>query len=640
MNEQQSIDEEQQQQNESTFPTDENTEIQEPTKKKIRVDDSIQSSTDQTLQTTIANDENVNVTSDTVESPTSSPTIDIVDTAKPECNASPVVQHTTSINTEIPNAQVANSSAASIATPPAVIDSSSAIASLTPTGNVEQKETTVKSPVTDNEQEQQQSLDAISQLQQLSAAHTQLAQAAVAALTSGNNFPFLANFESSIAAIAAAATSSNDTNKNDAFQHLASASNQSSLQQISPQTSQATQPPPIQPQIQQQGQSHQQVADLTQLQQAEILKRELMNQKVRADNRERKKRWRQQNEERNKDNDLRCRVNKRAHKLFGKEDSEHKQKWIKEEFLKRQQKRKDKERRKGLVDDSLGGSHNNNGNHDGNCNPQAQAAAAAAAAAAVAAINNSNQGLLDLAALMQHLQPHVTIPNLADANYLSLLCNNLGIPAASRSLVGTASSATPSTSTTTDTVSSPSQQKIMNEEISTNTTAADTTPSNMEEDTREDESKDKGILHPFSFQLLEILQQLHQYQPQQVSSDATPQAETSNEFQLDEQRQQTFQGNLGLGDKPEEKLAALLATTLQAAAAAAANNSTEKEENTVLSEIKDETTENNTTIEHEVQQQTHEFLQQQQQQANNNNNTEFPMDAVLTLMQLNAGWRQ
>ncbi|KAI8990806.1 hypothetical protein BDF20DRAFT_3379 [Mycotypha africana] len=32
----------------------------------------------------------------------------------------------------------------------------------------------------------------------------------------------------------------------------------------------------------------------------EILKRELMNQKVRADNRERKKRWRQQNEERSK----------------------------------------------------------------------------------------------------------------------------------------------------------------------------------------------------------------------------------------------------------------------------------------------------------------------------------------------------
>lgn len=47
-------------------------------------------------------------------------------------------------------------------------------------------------------------------------------------------------------------------------------------------------------------------------------------------------------------------MNKRAHKLFGKEDSEHKQKWIEEEFKKRQQKRKEKERRKGFVDTSLG----------------------------------------------------------------------------------------------------------------------------------------------------------------------------------------------------------------------------------------------------------------------------------------------
>ncbi|KAI8335790.1 hypothetical protein BC941DRAFT_429365 [Chlamydoabsidia padenii] len=79
---------------------------------------------------------------------------------------------------------------------------------------------------------------------------------------------------------------------------------------------------------------------------AELLQREISHQKIRADNRERKKRWRELNEERNKDNDLRCRVNKRANKLFGKEESEIKQQWVKEEFMKRQFKRKDKERRK------------------------------------------------------------------------------------------------------------------------------------------------------------------------------------------------------------------------------------------------------------------------------------------------------
>ncbi|KAF9962273.1 hypothetical protein BGZ72_008408 [Mortierella alpina] len=76
------------------------------------------------------------------------------------------------------------------------------------------------------------------------------------------------------------------------------------------------------------------------------LKRDLISEKVRTENRERKKRWREQNEDRNKDNDLRCRVNKRANKLFGKAESEHKTRWIEEEFGKRQMKRKDKERRR------------------------------------------------------------------------------------------------------------------------------------------------------------------------------------------------------------------------------------------------------------------------------------------------------
>ncbi|KAG2196698.1 hypothetical protein INT47_009608 [Mucor saturninus] len=88
---------------------------------------------------------------------------------------------------------------------------------------------------------------------------------------------------------------------------------------------------------------------------------------VRASNRERKKKWRIHNEERNKDNDLRCRVNKRANKLYGPGDNEAKQKWIQDEFEKRRQKRMDKERRKHIVNNvlSVPGSGNPN-NNDGN----------------------------------------------------------------------------------------------------------------------------------------------------------------------------------------------------------------------------------------------------------------------------------
>ena len=109
-----------------------------------------------------------------------------------------------------------------------------------------------------------------------------------------------------------------------------------------------------------------------------------------------------------KDNDLRCRVNKRAHKLFGKEESEHKKKWIDDEFLKRQQKRKDKERRKGLVDDSLSAHH--------------------AIAAATGNTNNGTQNSMDMLNSQIGSQPNIA--GLSDVNYLTLLCNNLGIPAA------------------------------------------------------------------------------------------------------------------------------------------------------------------------------------------------------------------
>ncbi|RUS12515.1 hypothetical protein BC937DRAFT_87673, partial [Endogone sp. FLAS-F59071] len=55
-----------------------------------------------------------------------------------------------------------------------------------------------------------------------------------------------------------------------------------------------------------------------------------------------------------KDNDLRCRVHKRANKLFGKGDSDHKHRWVEEEFGKRQMKRKEKERRKQAVNGAIG----------------------------------------------------------------------------------------------------------------------------------------------------------------------------------------------------------------------------------------------------------------------------------------------
>lgn len=79
-----------------------------------------------------------------------------------------------------------------------------------------------------------------------------------------------------------------------------------------------------------------------------------------------------------KDNDLRCRVNKRANKLYGSQDSPAKQQWVQEEFEKRRQKRMDKERRKHLVNNVLsvpnasnpeahhGASTEDNHNADGN----------------------------------------------------------------------------------------------------------------------------------------------------------------------------------------------------------------------------------------------------------------------------------
>ncbi|PIA13835.1 hypothetical protein COEREDRAFT_94339 [Coemansia reversa NRRL 1564] len=80
---------------------------------------------------------------------------------------------------------------------------------------------------------------------------------------------------------------------------------------------------------------------------------QLVSDRMRQENRERKKRWRELNEERNKDNDLRCRVNKRANQLYGATSSAAKEKWIGEEFERRQHRRKEKElRKRQLISDS------------------------------------------------------------------------------------------------------------------------------------------------------------------------------------------------------------------------------------------------------------------------------------------------
>ncbi|KAF8533074.1 hypothetical protein BDD12DRAFT_528505 [Trichophaea hybrida] len=70
-------------------------------------------------------------------------------------------------------------------------------------------------------------------------------------------------------------------------------------------------------------------------------------ERVREENRERKKRWREVNQDRNKDNDLRCRVTKRAARLYGQQSSPAKSAWIASEFNKRKQKREQKEKARG-----------------------------------------------------------------------------------------------------------------------------------------------------------------------------------------------------------------------------------------------------------------------------------------------------
>jgi hypothetical protein len=260
--------------------------------------------------------------------------------------------------------------------------------------------------------------------------------------------------------------------------------------------------------------------------------------------------------------------------------------------LKRQQKRKEKERRKGLVDNSLGA-------HSTNLQP--------------------NPGI-DLATLAQQLVPQQQPLQMTETNYLTLLCNNLGIPAVARSLI-TGSIPTTTAGTSNPEISAPVDPSTAAAVTSTNTT--------QEGESGDQDSKDK--VQQFPFQLLELLQQLQQYQPQNQGTSENAGTSDSAEFQLPNSSNTSFNAATSSaltdgGDdaRPEEKLAALLTSTLQAASAAAATSLTETKEG----EIKDEAT------------QEGEGSGNQQQQQQQQQNAEFPMDAVLTLMQLNAGWRQ
>ncbi|KAG0168255.1 hypothetical protein DFQ28_005299 [Apophysomyces sp. BC1034] len=320
---------------------------------------------------------------------------------------------------------------------------------------------------------------------------------------------------------------------------------------------------------------------------AEMIKRELINQKVRADNRERKKRWRAQNEERNKDNDLRCRVNKRAHKLFGKDDGEHKRRWIEDEFLKRQMKRKEKERRKQVTNGAIG---------------------------APVAGSSSHTSNMDLAAVAQQAQLNTQqLQTLQETNYLSMLCNNLGA------------------------LSPDTAAKLLN--------ASNGSP------------KTQDRTQQLSLQLIDFLQQLQQYQPQQQQQQAQQQQQQQAQQQQQqssaEEQQQPPHTEYDLptfstassstvsestaapvqDTRPEEKLAALLSSSINTAAAAVAAAGSSQVTPKVEESSKPSDQHQNADGNEQ---------QPQQQQASNGQQAggDYPMDAVLTLMQLNAGWRQ
>lgn len=77
-------------------------------------------------------------------------------------------------------------------------------------------------------------------------------------------------------------------------------------------------------------------------------------ERIRLENRTRKKKWREKNNARNKDNDLRFRVHKRANYIFGVEETPEKQKWVEDEFTKRKSKRIERLKKANMDDNAIG----------------------------------------------------------------------------------------------------------------------------------------------------------------------------------------------------------------------------------------------------------------------------------------------
>ncbi|GME72714.1 unnamed protein product [Ambrosiozyma monospora] len=76
------------------------------------------------------------------------------------------------------------------------------------------------------------------------------------------------------------------------------------------------------------------------------LDEEERKERIRLENRQRKKKWRETNIERNRDTDLRARVIKRSYHLYrNPEDDELRKQWVATEFDKRKQKRLERERK-------------------------------------------------------------------------------------------------------------------------------------------------------------------------------------------------------------------------------------------------------------------------------------------------------
>ncbi|KAF9896057.1 hypothetical protein BX616_008228, partial [Lobosporangium transversale] len=129
-----------------------------------------------------------------------------------------------------------------------------------------------------------------------------------------------------------------------------------------------------------------------------------------------------------KDNDLRCRVNKRANKVFVPGQEEQKKQWIEEEFLKRQAKRKEKERKrrnggeaetKSDTDVQMPSPAKQSLSLSEQLALHAQATAAAAAAAAAVTGTSLTSELLTSGLLLQHqhLQPTTSALNPANPHF-------------------------------------------------------------------------------------------------------------------------------------------------------------------------------------------------------------------------------